>query len=459
MFDASLPVSFCLAITVSDMARRLGISFGSAATVVCVALWASSATAVNNSLYSAAMESITADELYHYVEVLADDVYEGRAAGSRGGHAAAQWLIQQLRPFQLMPAGTNGDYVQKFSDDCRNILVLQQGDDPQLQNEVIVAGAHYDHVGYGNSNNSFGPIGKIHNGADDNASGTSVILETINAFARSGLKTRRTILFAFWDGEEQGLIGSRYWLAHPTLPVEHVKLNITLDMVGRLRDERLYLMGSRSGFGLRQLFSDPVDDSLALDFSWDLKSNSDHWPFIEQRIPVALLHTGLHSDYHRPTDDVEKINRQGMREICRYLFASLVRVADEDRLPTFRDAVRRESESMRRAYEQPLPQATLSNWPSDQPPPRLGISWREDDAEPGSVFLVRVVEGTPAAAAGVEVGDRIDELDGHPFANAAAFQGEIHRLLESAQPEIKMLVERRGHMRTISAKMLSVNRE
>ena len=103
--------------------------------------------------------------------------------------------------------------MQTFNDDCRNILVLQPGDDPQLRDEVIVVGAHYDHVGYGNSNNSFGPIGKIHNGADDNASGTSVLLETIEAFARSGLKTRRSILFAFWDGEEAGWsargIGSR----------------------------------------------------------------------------------------------------------------------------------------------------------------------------------------------------------------------------------------------------------
>jgi hypothetical protein len=441
------------------MTRQLGQWFFAATTVLYIAFCGSAALAVNNALYAAAMESITTDELYHYVEVLADDVYEGRAAGSRGGHAAAQWLIQQLRPFRLTPAGTDGDYVQKFSDDCRNILVLQRGDDPQVQNEVIVVGAHYDHVGYGNSNNSFGPVGKIHNGADDNASGTSAMLETIEAFARSGLKTRRTILFAFWDGEERGLIGSRFWISHPTLPIEHVKLNITLDMVGRLRDERLYLMGTRSGYGMRRLFSDPVDDSLALDFSWDIKANSDHWPFIEQRIPIALLHTGLHSDYHRPTDDAEKINRQGLREVCRYLFATIVRVANEDRLPTFRSDVRRESESMRRTFEQALPQASLARWPADQPRPRLGMSWREDDAEPGSVFLVRVVGGTPAEAAGLEVGDRIDELDERPFADAAEFQREINQFLESARPDIKMLIERRGHMRTISLKMPSVNGE
>src|SRR3954451_25097238 len=103
------------------MTRRLGFCFCSAATIAFVALWGSPAAAVNNALYSAAVQSITAEELYHYVEVLADDVYEGRASGSRGGHAASQWLIQQLRPFQLTPAGTDGDYVQKFSNDCRNI--------------------------------------------------------------------------------------------------------------------------------------------------------------------------------------------------------------------------------------------------------------------------------------------------------------------------------------------------
>ncbi|HVT29384.1 MAG TPA: M20/M25/M40 family metallo-hydrolase [Lacipirellulaceae bacterium] len=413
------------------------------------------AVAANNAVYAAAMESITTDELYKYVAVLADDVYEGREAGSRGGHAAERYLLQQLRPYHLTPAGTDGDFVQRFRDDCRNILVLQPGDDPQLQNEVIVVGAHYDHVGYGNSHNSFGPIGKIHNGADDNASGTSVVLETIEAFARTGLKTRRSILFALWDAEERGMVGSHYWLEHPTLSLDRVKLDITLDMVGRLRNERLYVLGTRSGYGMRRLFSDPLDDSLLLDFSWDISGNSDHWSFLEHRIPIALLHTGLHSDYHRPTDDAEKINRQGLREICRYLLAVLIKVADEDQLPTFRGAVRRETEDIRHSLEQPLPTASLDNWPADQPRPQLGISWREDNAEPGSVYLVRIVGGTPAAAADLAVGDRIDELNDHPIANAAAFQTEIESLLRSAQPEFRMLVERGGHMRTITVKMAS----
>lgn len=411
--------------------------------------------AAHNSLFAAALDSISDDQLYRHVEVLADDVYEGRAAGSRGGHAATQYLLEQLKPYGMTPAGDNVDFVQSFDNDCRNVLVLLPGDDPLLEKEVIVVGAHYDHVGLGKRSNSLGPYGQIHNGADDNASGTSVLLEAIEAFVTSGLKTRRSILFAFWDGEERGLVGSKYWIAHPTLPVDRVKFDITIDMVGRLRDERLLVLGTRSGYGLRRLFCDSVDDPLWLDFSWELSANSDHWPFLERGIPIALIHTGLHSDYHRPTDDVEKINRAGMREVCRYLFAAIVNVANEDRLPKFRDAVRRENDKLRRELEQPLPPASLASWPANLAPPRLGITWREDEAEPGSVFLTRVVAGTPAAAAGLQIGDRIDELEGQPFADGAALHAAIHALLDAGHAEINLLIERRGHRRTVAVKMRS----
>ncbi|MCI0333814.1 MAG: M20/M25/M40 family metallo-hydrolase, partial [Planctomycetes bacterium] len=287
-------------------------------------------------MMAAAIDSISAAECYEHVEKLADDVYEGREAGSRGGHAAARYILRQLEPYGLTPAGTNGKYVQSFGNDWRNILALKPGDDPQLADEIIVVGAHYDHVGFGSRRTSLGTIGKIHNGADDNASGTSVLLETIEAFANSSLRTRRSILFAFWDGEERGLYGSRYWLAHPTLPIERVKLAITLDMVGRLRDGQLFVLGTRSGSGMRRLFSGAVDEPLWLDFSWELHANSDHWSFLERRIPSALVHTGLHKDYHRPSDDVDKINRDGMREIGRYLLTSLLKTANEDQLPTYR---------------------------------------------------------------------------------------------------------------------------
>jgi hypothetical protein len=399
------------------------------------------------------MGSITADELYEHVEVLADDVYEGRAAGSRGGHAASQYIVKQLKEYPLSPAGTDGNYVQRFDDDWRNILLLLPGEDPHFEREVIVVGAHYDHVGYGTRKTSYGPLGKIHNGADDNASGVSVLLETIEAFANSGLKTRRSILFAFWDGEEHDLRGSKYWLAHPTIPDEHVKLSITLDMVGRLRHGQLFILGSRSGYGLRQLTSGVVEEPMWLDYDWELSANSDHWPFLKRNIPVVLLHTGMHKDYHRPSDDVQKVNRVGMQEVSRYLLSLLIKAANADTLPRFRPAVKNElSELRQRSAEQLLPRRSLRSWPANEPRPRLGISWRGDEAEPGTVFLTRVIDGTPADAAGLAPLDRIQDINGQPFVDASDFEQALSSLLGSNPARLTFRVERAGHVKTVTVK-------
>ncbi len=429
------------------------------AIALALAIASEPARAETNAMLATALDSITAEECFEHVEILADDVYEGRAAGSRGGHAAAAYILRQLKSYGLTPAGSDGSYVQTFGDDWRNILALKPGNDPQLKDEIIVVGAHYDHVGRGSRKTSMGTIGEIHNGADDNASGTSALLETIEAFANSGLTTRRSILFAFWDSEERGLVGSRYWTAHPTLPLDRVNLAITLDMVGRMREGRLYVLGWRSGYGMRRLFSGTVDDPLWLDFSWELHENSDHWSFLERRIPIALLHTGLHSDYHRQSDDSEKINRDGLREVSRYLVTTLMKVGNEDRLPVYRRFATRETLSMQQSFERPLPKVTLETWPSNLPRPRLGIGWREDAAEPGSVFLTRVIPNTRAATAGLQVGDRIYELHGKPFTDAAAFQSAITALLDANTPEFTLLIERRGHLRTMAVQMGSDERE
>jgi hypothetical protein len=424
------------------------------------------AGAATNAMVTAAMESVTAGELYEHVEVLADDVYEGRSAGSRGGYAAAQYIVGQLRQTGLAPAGARGDYYQTFNGNWRNILVLHRGDDPDVQDELIVVGGHYDHVGYGNQGNSNGPIGRIHNGADDNASGVAVLLETIEAFAASGISTRRPILFAFWDGEERGLVGSTHWLQAPTLPEKKVKLALAVDMVGRMQGGRLYTFGTRSGYGMRRLLSRPHPDSateamdgtsgsepLWLDFTWEIVDNSDHWPFLQRQIPAVLMHTGLHRDYHRPSDDVERVNRDGMRDVARYLVSLSIKAANEDALPAYRREFRRESTSMQRAMERPLERRSLRNWPADRPRPRLGISWREDKGEPGTVLVTQVVEGTPAHAARLAVHDRIYELNDERFADAARFETAINSLLDERVPELTLLIERRGNLRYVVVRM------
>src|SRR3972149_5837928 len=216
--------------------------------------------AEKSAAYHAAMESITSKELAAYVEHLADDEMQGREAGTRGGRAAAGYLTMRFSAVPLVAAGNDGGYQQPLPPHFRNILGMIPGNDPELKNEVIVVGAHYDHVGFGNSRNSFGPYGRIHHGADDNASGTAALLEFAEAFNFLPEPPKRSILVAAWDAEEKGLLGSKYWVSHPTVPLKKIVATFNLDMIGRLRNDHLYIYGSRSGFGWGGLFSRPKNN-------------------------------------------------------------------------------------------------------------------------------------------------------------------------------------------------------
>ncbi len=240
--------------------------------LVILAFLTQGSLAVENLALEAAIESIQSKQLQKHVDVLADDSFEGREAGSRGGRAAGTYLLKQIRELGLEGGGANGSYVQMFQGNFRNLLGVLPGSDPDLKDEVIVLGAHYDHVGYGTRRNSKGPIGYIHNGADDNASGTSGLLEVAEALCSLPTPPRRTVLFAFWDGEEKGLLGSKHWVSDPTISLDRIKLMINVDMIGRPNPNRLEVSGTRSLAGLRELvvrqnrFSD-----LHVNFPWKIK--------------------------------------------------------------------------------------------------------------------------------------------------------------------------------------------
>lgn len=378
--------------------------------------------------HRAAFNSITANELFEHVDVLADDSLEGRSAGSRGGLAAARYITDQLEQIGVKPAGPRDGFYQTFSANYRNILGALPGHDPVLADEWIVVSAHFDHVGYGTPRTSFGPIGYIHNGADDNASGVSVVLELAEALVQHGRPLKRSVLFAFWDGEEQGLLGSKHWTANPTTPLSNVRLCINSDMVGRLRKGHLIIGGTRSGYGLRRLAATcDLVDPMWLDFDWKLKENSDHWPFVTHRVPTLFLFTGLHENYHRPSDDAELILADGMQEVTRYLLGLVQRAADAEQLPAYRATWRSESPFTQRHREKPLPPVQL----------RLGISYRELDA---SVQITVVHHGSPAARAGLETGDRILAV-GDTRLHA---EGDFAQLLTASPVETTLTVRRAG---------------
>jgi hypothetical protein len=362
---------------------------------------------------NAARQSITADELKQIVAALADDTFEGREAGSRGSRAASGYIVDRLKRCGVQGGAEKSGYFQPFGA-YRNTLGLIAGSDPVLKDEYIVVGAHYDHVGYGTSRNSYGPIGHIHNGADDNASGVAALLEVIDAVCQLPERPKRSLLFAFWDGEEKGLLGSQHWVGEPTVPTAEVALAFNLDMVGRLRDSRLEVYGVRTSPGLRRIVSRQNDPpGLQLDFNWDVRPDSDHQSFFSRSIPFLMLHTGKHPDYHRPSDDAEKINTEGLAQISQLMFNVLVELADAPSLGKFRAASRSESQGTQQLRSRGLA----------LPAARLGVRWDDRAAEEmGEIVVDRVTPGSPAAGAGIQVGDRFVRFAGREVNGATDFR-------------------------------------
>jgi len=378
---------------------------------------------------NAAFNSITTPEIKTHIEVLADDAFEGREAGSRGGRAAGAYLAKQLEEIGLTPGGDGGGYFQSFLRECRNVLGVLEGSHPDLKNEYVLIGAHYDHVGYGTSNNSFGPIGYIHNGADDNASGVAALLEVIEAFLTLDEAPKRSVLFAFWDGEEKGLLGSKHWAANPTVPIDKLVSTVHADMIGRLREQKLMVVGTRTSRGLRRLVSHQNQATdLLLDFPWEVKKNSDHYTFYTKGFPALMLHTGLHDDFHRPRDDAHKINHDGSQLITKLLFSLAMDLANRPELNGFRSESRDERRSHRTAFERPLPPR----------PPRLGITWHRSDGESQDVFLTRVFPGTPAEHAGLMIGDRLVSFAGQSFDT----DDELRTAIVAAHSPVNVVVQR-----------------
>lgn len=503
--------------------RRKLVAFELVKSGVFVALLAAAHSfAAERATLATARESIIAADVKRHVEALADDSLEGREAGSRGGRAASVYLAREFARNKLKPAGGDGTYFQQFFGNCRNVIGVFGGSDPQLKQQYVLLCAHYDHVGYGNRRNSNGPTGFIHNGADDNASGTAALLETIEAVASLSEPPKRSILFALWDSEENGLNGSRHWISNPTIPVRSMTAAINLDMVGRLRNDRLTVYGTRTSAGLRRLMCQANRGcELLLDFSWEMNDDSDHHNFFSASIPVMMFHTGLHEDYHRPSDDAHKINAGGIERVGRLLFNATLSLADEPSGRSFRQASRAEFQSTRLSQEQalaPAPGRLGVRWATvddgDGPglrldsvvagsaadraglrqgdrilriagaevdrndfasmvlaavnpveviirrsgvaeptkvklqlaaqPIRLGINWRLDDAEPNLVQIVRVVPGSPAAAAGIRVLERVFEVNGQGFTSGSEFAR-----LVAAEGPLRLSVENQGRMRTV----------
>ena len=408
--------------------RRIRLTSLAAIFCLCLTWGVPLSAAEKNSAYLAALESITAADLGEYVEHLASPDLEGREAGTQGGRAAGDYLAARYTKLHLRSAGDDGGFLQSFAPDFRNVLALLPGSDPKLRDQVIIVCAHYDHIGYGANGLSLDGYGRIHPGADDNASGTSAVIELAHAMTLLSQPPKRSILFCHWDAEEKGLLGSKHWAANPTIPLEHVVAGLNLDMIGRLREGHLSVVGSRSGAGWRRLLSSHNEDArLRMEFSWLLKPNADHFPLFEQGIPVLLLHTGMHDDYHRTTDVAASINRDGMKKITRMLFGFVYDLANAAATPAFRAAAREETAETEASL---LAQA-------EKPAGRLGVGWQEDAAVAGGAVVSSVEPDSPAERAGIQPGDRIVRVAGRELRSDDDFYGAVSAAANPAMIVVK----------------------
>lgn len=293
-----------------------------------------------------AQKSYLAQTFYKHDKYLSSDKLEGRFVGTKGNNDAALYIKKYFKKYGLKEF--NNNYYQPFkvfvkeginkaksdSVSTQNVLGYIEGSDEKLKNEFIVIGAHYDHWGWGGSGSGSKKKDTIaiHNGADDNASGVSALLCILEEVSKLKIKPKRSIIFISFSGEEEGLLGSKYFINHLPIKKEAVKVMLNMDMVGRLNAEKQIYMGGAGTFPNGVDLMKKLGQNSGLNpvvFAGDV-GGSDHVSFYKASISAVGFHTGGHPQYHTPEDDIDLINFEGGALVAKYIYNALVSIANYD---------------------------------------------------------------------------------------------------------------------------------
>lgn len=294
---------------------------------------------------------IAPEGVMEHLRFFASDELRGRATGSEDIARAGDHILAVMKKHGLKPAGDAKSFENKFAAlnrVCRNLCAVVPGSDAALRREHVVVGAHYDHVGLGAFGSRRGEAGKgqVHNGADDNASGSSALLELVEALAAK--PPRRSVLFLAFSGEELGLLGSKAWCRKPTVPVPQLTAMLNLDMIGRSRDQYLFVGGLNTGSTFESIIREVNKPfSFALELHGGGRGPSDFDSFYAIGVPALFFFTAEHADYHTPDDDADKINATDLARITRMAYRVVRRLADGPK-PKFAEDAR---QSMPRTSE------------------------------------------------------------------------------------------------------------
>lgn len=313
---------------------------------------------------------------------------------------AIQSIHQQKKPFSygtsiVIHGRSDIDRIQGLTG---NRYAILEGSDQNLRNEYVIIGAHYDHLGLGGKGSAsrYQDTIAVHNGADDNASGVSVLLELASRIHSRKDEIRRSLIFVAFGGEELGLLGSKYFVQHLPVSLKQVSGMINLDMVGRLDTTKgLQIGGAGTSVQADSMIRFANQGGLKLRITRDGSGPSDHSSFYSQNIPVFFLTTGAHTDYHTPYDDVERINFGGLKAISDFSEQLVIAVANNNEPLTFREAGPRESENPGRRFK-----VTLGFMPDFSA------------ADIDGVRVDIVTKGKAAEKAGIMNGDIIVAIDG-----------------------------------------------
>jgi aminopeptidase YwaD len=285
---------------------------------------------------------------------------------------------------------------------------------------TIVVGAHYDHLGYGEDHNSLyaGTTPQIHNGADDNASGTAALIELARLLKASKLKKSNYLFIAF-SGEELGLYGSKYFTEHPTIALGNVNYMVNMDMVGRLNDSTKSI--TVGGYGTSPVWGELVGSNKLLTVKIDSSGTgpSDHTSFYRKDIPVLFFFTGTHTDYHKPSDDADKINHGGQLLIVKYIYGIVEATQQKDKL------------AFTKTREQTMAKSSFKV--------TIGVMLDYTYSNGDGIKVDGVTENRPAAKAGVKAGDIITQLGNFKLADVNDYMKALGKFSkgETTQAKIK----------------------
>lgn len=394
-----------------------------------------------------------------------DPHFKGTVAAGRGARAVVVLLPDgallpqpggEVRPFLAVPvlavsaanagavreAARRGESVrldvsiEAEAAEAANVLALLPGSDPARADELVVVGAHFDHLGRGGEGSLDPDSRDIHNGADDNASGTAAMLEVARRLA-AGPRPARSVLLIGFNGEERGLLGSAHYVAQPTRPLDGTVAMLNMDMVGRLRENTVTVYGLATAEEWDDVLdqaNDDLSESLVLSKLPDGYGPSDHASFYGRGVPVLHFFTNTHEDYHRPSDDWQQVNVAGVERVAELVANVVRRVAGAPGTPPVTPVV---------VQAPPPAPPGAPGQPTSGYGPYFGSIPDMSPIESG-VRLTGVREGSPAAQAGLQAGDVIVEFDGKPVADLYAF---TYALREKSAGDVVSVTVVRGERR------------